>query len=106
MCKSSKSVNVVTEFKDSPTHNSDKDDNVFLYSIINKVHNDKEIAHITLEVNNSLSIKFKVDTGAQAKILPAKYSDALLHKLPPTKSTRDSQVTVDKKNPCQRYVPA
>ncbi|KAK2710450.1 hypothetical protein QYM36_011843 [Artemia franciscana] len=70
-------VNAVIEYKESPADNSDKDDDVFLYAIENNTNKSRDEAIITLEVNHSLPVKFKVDTGAQANILPAKYFDAL-----------------------------
>ncbi|KAK2715714.1 hypothetical protein QYM36_010329 [Artemia franciscana] len=88
VCKSNKSVNVVIEYKESPADNSDKDEDVFLYAIENKTNKSRDEALITLEANHYLPIKFKVDTGAQANILPAKYFDALSH---PPSLKRSSQ---------------
>ena len=54
--QSKKSVNAVTEYKESPTDNSDEDDNVFLYAIENKTNKDRDEALITLEVNPFLPV--------------------------------------------------
>ncbi|KAK2721692.1 hypothetical protein QYM36_003860 [Artemia franciscana] len=84
-------LNAVIEYKESPADNSDEDEDVFLYTIENKTNKSRDEALITLEVNHSLPVKFKVDTGAQANILPAKYFDALPH--PPSLNQSSQKLT-------------
>ena len=91
VCKSNKSVNAVIEYKESPADNSNKDEDVFLYATENNTNKSRDEALITLEVNHSLPVKFKVDTGAQANILPAKYFDTLPH--PPSLKQRSQKLT-------------
>ncbi|KAK2701583.1 hypothetical protein QYM36_019776, partial [Artemia franciscana] len=76
---------------ESPANNSDEDEDVFLYAIENKTNKSRDEALITLEVNHSLPVKFKVNTGAQANILPAKYFDALSH--PPSLKQSSQKLT-------------
>ncbi|KAK2709674.1 hypothetical protein QYM36_013375 [Artemia franciscana] len=71
--KCKKSVNAVMEYKESPADNSDGDEDVFLYAIENKTNKNRYETLVTLEVSHSLPVKFKVDRGAQANILPAKF---------------------------------
>ncbi|KAK2718681.1 hypothetical protein QYM36_005872, partial [Artemia franciscana] len=84
-------MNAVIEYKESPANNSDEDEDVFLYAIENNTNKSRDEALITLEVNHSLPVKFKVDTGAQANILPAKYFDALPH--PPSLEKSSQKLT-------------
>ncbi|KAK2728073.1 hypothetical protein QYM36_008524 [Artemia franciscana] len=84
-------MNVVIEYEESPADNSDEDEDVFLYAIENNTNKSRDEALITLEVNHSLPVKFKVDTGAQANILPAKYFDALPH--PPSLKQSSQKLT-------------
>ena len=54
---------------------SEKDEKVFLY-LINK-DNVKDKAIVTLLINNQLPVGFKLDTGAQANIIPTSVFDQL-----------------------------
>ena len=83
VCRSNKVVNVVSGTNNT-LENSDDEDEIFLHEVSET--NNKEEAIVSLKINAQLPVSFKVDTGAQANILPIKYFDMLLPKPEITKA--------------------
>ena len=83
VCRRNKVVNVVSGTNNT-LENSDDEEEIFLHEVSET--NNKEEAIVSLKINSQLPVSFKVDTGAQANILPIKYFDMLLPKPEITKA--------------------
>ncbi|KAK2724332.1 hypothetical protein QYM36_000994, partial [Artemia franciscana] len=68
VCRSNKNVNTIDEETESFREALDDQETIFLYAI--DKGSGKDEAPVPLTLNNQLSVNFKIDTGAQANVIP------------------------------------
>ncbi|XP_065568928.1 uncharacterized protein LOC136032586 [Artemia franciscana] len=94
VCRSNKNVNTIDEETESFREAVDDQETIFLYAIDKSSGKDEALVALTL--NNQLSVNFKIDTGAQANVIPKNIFDKIQIRKDPAMAWEQTSVVMER----------